>query len=152
MVRNRNSRGGARPNPHSSRPHSSLSNSSQSWRKTSWAEYLFILGGLGIAAAATATALILGTGLQLIGPLWMAAIAWTGVAQTAHVLWLGFRHGDWSAFGRYEFPDNAELIDWTTGSGSYAWMRIADEHERLMRDDGHLSCHLHNHDHGSLPP
>ena len=161
MLRDPNSDGGTRPNSHSSQSHSpqshlSQSNSSQSRRKTTWAEYLFILGGLGIGAAATAAALILGTGLQLIEPLWMAGITWTVVAQAVHVLWLGFRHGDWSAFGRYEFPDNAELIDWTTESGSYAWMRVGEEHERLMREDCHLSCDLncdlHNHDHGSLPP
>ena len=137
MFRDRNNHGGEQRRPHSS----------NSGRKTSWAGYVFVLGGLGIAAAATAAALILDTSLQFTKPLWIAGITWAAVAQTAHVLWLGLRHGDWSAFGRYEFPDNAELVDWTTGSGSYAWMRIAEEHERLMRED----CHLRNHDHGSLP-
>ena len=90
MFRNRNSRGGKRPSPHSSQSNLLQSNSLQSWRKTTWAEYLFILGGLGIAAAASGAALILGTGFQFIGPLWIAGITWTVVAQTAHVPVAGF--------------------------------------------------------------
>ena len=70
----------------------------------------------------------------VIGPLWFAAIAWTVIAAIAHALRQGFRHGDWSAFRGYEFPDDGDGFDWSTQSGAYAFMRIAEEHERLMRE------------------
>ena len=48
----------------------------------------------------------------------------------------GIRRGDWSAFRSYELPDGRdERIDWFTQTGQYAYMRIAEEHERMMRGD-----------------
>ena len=66
----------------------------------------------------------------VIGPLWLTAIAWTVIAANAHTLWRGFHHGDWSAFRGYEFPGDGDGFDWSTQSGAYAFMRIAEEHER----------------------
>ena len=100
-----------------------------------WRERLFVLGGFGAAAGGTVGSVAIGAGMEPVGPLWFAAIVWAVLAGLANVLWRGFRLGDWSAFRRYDPPDNSELIDWTTQTGEYAYMRIADEHERLMRED-----------------
>ena len=47
----------------------------------------------------------------------------------------GIRARDWSAFRRYRLSGNGDLIDWSTKSGAYAYMRVAEEHQRLMRGD-----------------
>ena len=99
-----------------------------------WRERAFVFGGIGIAAAASVTSVALGAGLEPIGPVWLAALAWTLLANIAHVLWRGFRLGDWSAFRDYEPPElNRDAIDWSTRTGAYAYMRTAEENERLMR-------------------
>ena len=105
-------------------------------RRTSWRMRAFVLGGFGLAALYTAASLAHGVGTETIGPLWMAAIAWTALASLAGALWRGFRHRDWSAFRDYELPDGRdERLDWATQSGQYAYIPIAEEHERMMRGD-----------------
>ncbi len=112
-------------------------------RRTTWRMRAFVLGGLGLATLCTAASLALGAGADHLGPLWVAAIAWTVLASLAGALWQGFRYRDWSAFGRHEFPDGRdEAADWTTRTGTYAW--LGDHEDRLLRDDEHLR----NHDHG----
>ena len=102
--------------------------------RTTWREYAFLFGGIGTAAAVTAISLALGAGLEPAGPVWVAALAWSVLATIAHALWRGFRLGDWSAFREYEPPElNRDAIDWSTRTGAYAYMRIAEENERLMR-------------------
>ena len=106
---------------------------------STWRERLFVLGGLMAAALYTAVSLASGAGAEAIGPLWLAAVAWTVVASVAHVLSLGLRHGDWSPFRRYRLPDSSgEDFDWATRTGRYAHHRIREQHELLMRDDDHL--------------
>ncbi len=100
-----------------------------------WRERAFVLAGIGVAATVTAVSLALGWGLEPIGPVWAAAIGWTVVANLAHALWRGFRLGDWSAFRSCDPPDGSDTFDWSTRTGAYAYMRIADEHDRLMRED-----------------
>ena len=100
-----------------------------------WRERLFVFAGIGVAAAVTAISLTLGGGMEPTGPVWFVAIVWTVLANLANVLWRGFRLGDWSAFRRYDPPDSSELIDWSTQTGEYAYVRIAEEHERLMCED-----------------
>ena len=103
-------------------------------RRTTGAERLFVLGGLAAAALYTAASLTLGAGTEHIGPLWMAAIAWTVLASLAHVLWLGLRHRDWSAFRAWELPeDDGEFDEWSSRTGRYAYLR--DIEERLRDDD-----------------
>ncbi len=103
-------------------------------RPSTWRERLFVLGGFALAALYSAASLAAGSGTEAIGPLWMAAIAWTVAAALAAALWQGLRHRDWSAFRNYEPADGSgEDFDWGTRTGSYAWMRIHEEHERLMR-------------------
>ena len=103
-------------------------------RPSSWRERLFVLGGLALAALYTAASLAAGSGAEAIGPLWMAAIAWTALAALSAALWQGVRHRDWSPFRRYGLPDGSgDGFDWGTKTGRYAHLRIAEEHERLMR-------------------
>ena len=102
--------------------------------RSSWRERLFVLGGLALAALYTAASLAAGSGTEAIGPLWMAAIAWTALAALAAALWQGVRHRDWSPFRRHRLPDGSgDNFDWGTKTGAYAYHRIHDEHERLMR-------------------
>ena len=102
--------------------------------RNTWRERLFVLGGFALAALYTAASLAAGSGTEAIGPLWMAAIAWAVAAAVAAALWQGFRHRDWSAFRRHRLRDGSgEDFDWGTKTGRYAHLRIADEHERLMR-------------------
>ena len=102
-------------------------------RRHSWRERLFVLGGFAVAALWTAVAAILGIGMEAAGPLWLAAVLWTVPSSLALALRRGFIHRDWSAFRDYELPDNTDTIDWSTKTGRYAYMRIAEENERLTR-------------------
>ena len=105
------------------------------WPRTTRAERATVLAGVTIAAAGTAFSAFFGVGLEFAGALWFAAIAWTLVSSLALALRRGLRHGDWSPFRRRGLPDGRnERIDAATESGQYAWMEVAEEHERLMRD------------------
>ena len=102
--------------------------------RSTWRERLFVLGGLIVAALWTAASLAAGAGTEAIGPVWMAAIAWTAMAALAAALWQGVRRRDWSAFRRHRLPDgSSDNFDWGTRTGAYAYHRIHEEHERLMR-------------------
>ncbi|MCY4404765.1 MAG: hypothetical protein OXC15_00235 [Rhodospirillaceae bacterium] len=102
--------------------------------RSTWRERLFVLGGIALASLYTAASLAAGSGTEAIGPLWMAAIAWTALAALAAALWQGFRRRDWSAFRRYRLAHGSgDGFDWSTRTGAYAWLRIHEEHERLMR-------------------
>ena len=102
--------------------------------RITWRERAFVFAGIGIAAAASMTSVALGAGLEPIGPVWLAALAWTLLANIAHVLWRGFRLGDWSAFREeYEPPHHRDNLDLGTGTGVGAYRRIAEQNEQLMR-------------------
>ena len=104
---------------------------------TTWRARAFVLGGLVFAAVYTTAALALGAGAEHIGLLWMAAIGWTFAASLAGALWRGFRHHDWSAFSRYELPeDDSELHEFTFKTGRYSWLRKMED--ELLHDDRHL--------------
>ena len=109
-------------------------------RRTTWPERAFVLGGLALAALCTAASVGLGTGAEFAGFIWIAAIAWTVLASLAATLWRGFRHRDWSAFRGYEIPDDREdEIDWSTRTGTYAW--LGDMEDRHLHDEDHLRNH-----------
>ena len=102
--------------------------------RTTWIERLIVLGGFAVAALYSLIAAIFGIGTEAIGPLWLAAVLWTVPTSLALALRRGFVDRDWTAFRDYELPDGREEnFDWDTRSGEYAWMRVAEEHERLMR-------------------
>ena len=102
--------------------------------RTTWRERAFVFGGIAAAGVTSGIGVPLGAGADILGPVWLGAICWAVVASLAHVLWRGFRLGDWSAFREYQPPElNRDAIDWSTRTGAYAYMRIAEENERLMR-------------------
>ena len=111
---------------------------------TTWRERLFVLAGLALAMLFTAGSLALDAGAAWIGPLWLAGVSWTVLASLAGALRRGFRYRDWSAFGCHDLDRSREdEIDWSTRTGAWAYLRIAEENERLMRDDDHLRDHDH---------
>ena len=76
-------------------------------------------------------------GSALLGPLWLAAIAWTVLASLAGALGRGLRRGDWSAFGRFRFQDDdGEADEFASRTGRYQW--LGDHEDRLLHDDDWL--------------
>jgi len=105
-------------------------------RRTTWRERAIVLGGFAVAALLTPLLFALGEGADPVGAVWLAAVLWTVPSSLALALRRGLVHRDWSAFRDCEPPDGREEnFDWDTRSGEYAWMRLAEEHERLMRGD-----------------
>ena len=103
--------------------------------RTTWRERAFVLGGFAVAVPCTAWSAATGAGLEPVAAAWLAACVWAFLSSLALALRCAFRDGDWSAFGRVEPFDNTDTIDWSTKSGAYAYLRIQEEHERLMRRD-----------------
>ena len=94
-----------------------------------------VLGSFALAALATPPAMLLGGDLEAVAALWLAAAVWAFIASLALALRRGFRDGGWSAFRRSGLPGHNDTLDWSLKSGSYTYMRIAEENERLMRGD-----------------
>ncbi|MDE0103043.1 MAG: hypothetical protein OXN89_11745 [Bryobacterales bacterium] len=106
-------------------------------RRITWRTRAFVLGGLALAAVCTVVPRALGAGAEHVGPLWMAAIAWTLAANLAGALWRGFRHHDWSAFSWYELPeDDGDMHDWSSRTGRYS--SLGEMEDQLLRKDDHL--------------
>ena len=103
--------------------------------RTTRGERAIVLAGFAAAALCTVWSAAAGAGIETIAAAWLAAGAWAFVLSLALALRRGFRRRDWSAFGRYDMPDNTELIDWSTKSGSWLELALAEENERLMRGD-----------------
>ena len=103
-----------------------------------WRARAFVLGGFAFAAAYTTATLALDAGVEHIGPLWMAAIAWTFAASLAGALWRGFHRHDWSVFHAYELPqDDGESHEFTFKTGCYSSLREMED-ELLLHDDRRL--------------
>lgn len=103
--------------------------------RTTCAERCVVLGGFAAAALCTIPAFLHDGSLEAVAALWLAAAVWAMLSSLALALRRGLRNRDWSAFGRCELTDDTELIDWSTKTGEYAWMLVAEENERLMRGD-----------------
>ena len=104
-------------------------------RRTTWPERAFVLAGLAGALAVTTAAFAAGTDIGHLAPLWLGAFAWTVLASLGMALRRGVR-GDWSAFRGVELSDGRDdRVDWASKTGAYAYLRIAEEHEELTRDD-----------------
>ncbi|MCY4407922.1 MAG: hypothetical protein OXC15_16255 [Rhodospirillaceae bacterium] len=99
------------------------------------AERVAVLAGFAAAALCTAWSIAAGAGIETVAAAWLAAGAWAFVSSLALALRRGFHRRDWRAFGRYEMTDNTELVDWSTKSGAWFDMALAEENERLMRGD-----------------
>ena len=99
--------------------------------RTGWPVRVVVLGPLAVAALAT------NTGMDHLGPLWMAALAWTVLGSLAGALLRGLRHGDWSAFRRHRFPENTrEIAEFGSRTGRYQW--LGDHEDRLRHHDNYL--------------
>ena len=95
----------------------------------------FVLAGPAAALLFTVFSVATGTGVGFIDDVWFWAALWISFCALSCVLWRGFRHGDWSAFKRYELPDDhGERFDWATRTGRYAHLRDLEEQE-LHRHD-----------------
>ena len=103
--------------------------------RTTWGERTAVLAGFALAALATAWSAATGAGIETVAAAWLAAGAWAFVSSLALALRRGFRHRDWSAFRRGGLPRDTELIDWSTGSGRWLELGIAEDNERLLRGD-----------------
>ena len=104
-------------------------------RRSTWAERAIVLAGFAIAVLHTAVAAMLDTGMETVGAAWTIAIAWAVVSSLSLALRRGLRSRDWSAFRRHGLPHNDDLVSWSTRTGAYAYMRVAEEHQRLMHGD-----------------
>ena len=99
-----------------------------------WRERAFVFGGIAVAGGATALGAPIGAGEDILAPVWLGAFAWTVLASIAHVLWRDLRRGDWSAFREFEPPGmDHDTFDWSTRTGAYTYMRLAEQDEQLMR-------------------
>ncbi len=107
---------------------------------SSWKERIFVLCGPGIAITVTAASPALGIDGEALALLWPAALAWTVFASLACALRRGICHGHWSSFGKGDGQDRSreELVDWSTGTGAWLDIAIAEQHEALMREDDPL--------------
>ena len=86
----------------------------------------------GPILALLATILSLAAGIGLRPP---CAALWSLLTAFSCVLWRGFRHGDWTAFHRYELPDGREEdFEWSARTGRYAWRRELEEQELFGHD------------------
>lgn len=105
--------------------------------RAAWRVPALVPGPLALAVLASAAAPATGAGSAWLGPLWLAALAWTVAASLAGALARGLRHGDRSAFGRHRLPDAPDYgFDMDTKTGMYAYLR--DEEDRLLNDDDWL--------------
>lgn len=94
-----------------------------------------VLAGPATALLATILSLATGSGLRLLWAGWACAALWSLLTALSYVLWRGFRHGDWSAFARYELPAGKEEdFEWSARTGRYAWRRAVEEEELFGQD------------------
>ena len=109
-------------------------------RSTWW-----ILAAPALALASTLVFVVAGTPGDWIGAIWLVAVLWTIAATLVQALWAGFRHGDWSAFACTDSPcavlpcaalsHDDEDHDFAMRTGVFAYVRIRNRHEALMRED-----------------
>ena len=105
-------------------------------RRITWRVRALVLGGLALAAVYTAATLALDAGVEHVGLLWMAAIAWTLAASLAGAVWRGFCHRDWSAFYNSDLPEDGGGFDEWTRAEPGSWP--GDIEYQLIHDDDHL--------------
>ena len=96
---------------------------------------VLVLAGPALALLATILLLAAGSGLRPLGAVWACSALWCLLTALFCALWRGFRHGDWSAFARYELPDGKEEdFEWSARTGRYAWRRDVEEEELFGQD------------------
>lgn len=99
--------------------------------RVTWRERAFVFAGIAFAGGVTGVGRPLGAGEEILAPVWLGALAWTVLASLAHVLWRGFRHGDWSgvtggARDRGRFESTTGELAWNEGgrfeSAGSSWL------------------------------
>ena len=100
--------------------------------RTTWRERAIVLGGIVLAALYTVAAAMLGLDMETVAAAWLAAIFWTVPSSLALALRRGFVHRDWSAFRQGALSGDSDALDWSARSGDWSYMRIGEEHDRLM--------------------
>ena len=100
------------------------------------AERAVVLGGFALAALWTTVSAAAGSGIETVAAAWLAALAWAVLSSLALAFRRGVRDGDWSAFRRRRSRDRGDLVDWTTRTGRYTWLRHRED--RIRHDDRHL--------------
>ena len=109
-----------------------------------------VLGSFALAALVTVVSAVTGAGLEPVAAAWIAAAMWAFFSSLVFALLRGFRRG--GLFRRKlrqrkpnhrkvrkvrkvrsRLPEDTELIDWSTQSGAWLDMVVAEENERLMR-------------------
>ena len=114
----------------------------------------WVLGAPVLAVAATLVFLVAGAPADWIGAIWLLAVLWMIGASLVQALWAGFRYGDWSAFSCCAdlpcaaLPRDSDTHDWSTRTGAFAYLRIRDRHEALMREGDRF---VSNHDRVDSP-
>ena len=99
-----------------------------------------VFAGPALALIFTIFALGTGLGACFLCGVWFWGVIWTFSSALTCALWRGFRHGDWSAFRRYEFPeDDGERFDWSTRTGRYAYLRDLEEEALHEGDQGPIT-------------
>ena len=107
----------------------------------------WVLGAPALALPLTFVFVVAGAPGDWIGAIWLVAVLWTVAASLVQALWAGVRYGDWSAFACTNspcaaLPHDDEDHDLAMRTGVFAYLRIRDRHEALMReDDRHLEDH-----------
>ena len=98
----------------------------------------WVLGAPLLALPATVASLLTGAPGDWIGAVCLVAVFWTVAASLAQALRAGLRHGDWSAFSCADRPCESasrdDDHDWATRTGAFAYLRVRDRHEALMRE------------------
>ena len=124
-------------------------------RRTAMRGAWWVLGAPALALAATSVLVASGIRSDWIGAIWLLAVLWAIGASLVQALWAGFRHGDWSAFSCCAelpcaaLPRDSDTHDWATRTGAFAYLRIRDRHETLMREaDRFLANHDRTDSHG----
>ena len=103
---------------------------------------LWVVGPLATAILLTPFLTLAGAATDWIAAAWLAAMLWAIAASFVEALRQGLRHGDWSAFFCWELPRNDDDLDFSTGTGAYAYRRIQRQHEALMREShGPIESH-----------
>lgn len=100
----------------------------------------WILAAPALALASTLLLVVARAPGDWIGAIWLVAVLWTVAATLVQALWAGLRHGDWSAFACADLPCAAlphddEDHDFAMRTGVFAYLRVRDRHDALMRED-----------------
>ena len=103
-------------------------------RKCNQLQAFFVLAAPAVALALTPLLWWLHVSGEVVGFVWLLAIACTVIASLIQAVMQGIRHGDWTTYDDGRDAGRDEDFDYSTRSGEFAWLRVRTEHEALLRD------------------